>query len=99
MRICDPFPNVAIVLARVLFGSEVSLDLLQRPVSSETASMDELWLPPVLKGLQAQLQQYPARSNSTPGAADIVYNSSREVLKSAFARLLEFQKKISAAPG
>merc|ERR1712173_323130 len=91
MRNCDPFPNIAIVLARVLFGSEASSEL-QKMVSPETAVMDNKWLPTILDSLKAQLQRYPARNTTVPHAADIVYNSSRAVLKACVAQLLEFSK-------
>lgn len=95
LRRCDPFPNVAIVLARVLTGSELSPHL-QKPVCVETHTIDQIWLPTLLNALKAQLQQYPMResseSDSTP--ADVIYDSSREVLKAAVGALLEMMKSI-----
>lgn len=96
MRNCDPFPNVAIVLARVLFGSETSPDL-QKMISPETVVMDNKWLPTILDSLKAQLQRYPARNTADPDAADLVYHSSRIVLKASVAQLLEFSKKLTPA--
>jgi hypothetical protein len=95
LRKCDPFPNVAIVLARVLTGSESSPHL-QKRVSTETQEIDKAWLPTLLTALKAQLQQYPLRSQSESATdcADIVYDSSREVLKAAVTVLLEMTKQI-----
>lgn len=97
LRRSDPFPNVAIVLARVLTGSEDSPDL-QKPVSSETSGIDRRWLPTLLGALKAQLQQYPMRDAGKPAAdaADVIYDSSREVLKASVAHLLELTKQMTA---
>jgi len=96
LRRCDPFPNVAVVLARVLTGSESSPHL-QKSLSAETFTMDQIWLPTLLNSLKAQLQQYPIRDSaeSASPVADTIYDSSREVLKAAVGTLLEMLKKIA----
>lgn len=94
LRRCDPFPAVLVVLARMLTGSEASPDL-QRPVSQKTSEMDRRWLPTLLTAIKAQLQQYPVRGQPTEGVADIVYDSSREVLKSALGHLLELTRSLT----
>mmetsp|Transcript_61462 Transcript_61462/g.173337 ORF Transcript_61462/g.173337 Transcript_61462/m.173337 type:complete len:105 (-) Transcript_61462:105-419(-) len=100
VRRCDPFPNVAVVLARVLFGAEASPDL-QKVISPETAAMDGKWLPKILDSLRAQLERYPARATGAPApdtdAADTVYESSREVLEASVAQLLQFSRRLAAS--
>jgi hypothetical protein len=97
LRHGDPFPNVAVVLARVLTGSEASPDL-QKPGSVETAAMDRRWVPTLLNALKAQLQQYPIREDADPATdtAGVIYDSSREVLKAAVAKLLAMTKVITS---
>jgi len=96
MRKSDPFPNVAVVLSRILTHSEDS-EALQLNPSSDTADMDSRWMPKLLEVLKAHLANYPVRLEAEH-PADIVYCSTREVLKLAVARLLAFTLAVKAPP-
>lgn len=100
LRDSDPFPNIIIVLMRVLLHKG-DLDDPQRflkGVSSDTKDMDSPWMPTLLSALQANLKLYPMRDTSNPLPQDIVYQSTREVLKKSMERLLTLMKQRDAPP-
>jgi len=94
LRRSDPFPGVAIVCCRILSGSELSEDL-RKGVCAETAEMDQKWLPMLFKVMKGHLQLYPPREEATH-LADIVYCSTRDVLKFATGKLLNMMREIGA---
>lgn len=93
LRQADPFPAVAVVLCRILSGSETSDDL-EKLVSESTADMDKKWVPVLLQALKGNLQAYPA-VESDEDLESIVYSSTRAVLKAAVSKLLGYEQLLT----
>lgn len=99
LRELDPFPNAILVLMRILTfkGKIGNTQGLLKQVSNETKEMDSSWMPTILGALKSQLQLYPPRSGGAAGSPqDIVYNTTRAVIKKAVERLLALMTQLDA---
>merc|ERR1711865_267587 len=102
LREMDPFPNAILVLMRILTfkGKVGNSQSLLKQVSHETKDIDSSWMPTILGALKAQLQLYPPQSRVPEARCpqDIVYNTTRAVIKKAVERLLALMKQLDSVP-
>lgn len=100
LRRTDPFPNVAVVILRIIYNNgQYEVNDYLKPTSPLTKTMDVVWLPRIKGHLKQHFDEsylQPLKSEENSDNADFIYSGCRDVLAKALARLDFLSQSLSS---